>query len=119
MREAIANMLMEGEVPCEFDSDPNAGTVFVATRLMADARRLDEAQVTALGRALRVAAGAGARNIRHHVAGERRRGYWLPPLALARQHWERHLGRAMAWPDDVQTWAVEDVPMRGDDHNVF
>ena len=111
----VHNMLMGGEVPCEFESDSDDGTVFVAAHLLADARRLNEKDVTPLGKALRVAAGTGARNIRYQVAGERRRGYWLPPLKLARQYWEGHLGHPVAWPDDVPTWAVETEPMRGAD----
>ena len=78
-----------------------------ATQLLADARRLSERDHTGLGRAVRAVAGAGAKNTRHLVGGERRRGYWLPPLELARQNWERNLGRSVEWPSDVQTWALE------------
>jgi len=101
----VQNMLLEGEVPCEFTE--RTGTVFVATRLLADARRLSEQENTALGRAVRVVAGKGAKSIREKVAGVRHRGFWLPPLELARANWERHLGRNVVWPEDVTTWAVE------------
>ena len=118
----VQNMLREGEVPCDFASNARAGTVFVATQLLAGARRLGEADLRSLGDALRVLAGQGARSTREYLgSGNQRRqyrGFWLPPLALARQNWERHLGRSVAWPDDVATWAVEVVPMRSETDDV-
>ena len=33
------------------------------------------------------------------------RGQWLPPLELARQNWERFLGRRVDWPEGNPTWA--------------
>ncbi len=114
----LQNMLTLGEPPCDFVADARAGTVFVATQLLADARRLDERDQTRLGQALHVVAGQGARNTRQYLgAGYQRRryrGYWLPPLALARQNWERYLGRSVEWPEDVATWAVEAAPMRSE-----
>lgn len=114
----VHNMLREGEVPCDFLSDHQSGTVFVATQLLADARRLTEADLRALGEALRVLAGEGAKSARVYF-GEGRdrrqhRGFWLPLLETCRERWERHLGRSVAWPVDVSSWAVESVSRRED-----
>ncbi len=114
----VHNMLLHGEVPCDFASNSGAGTVFVPTQLLADARRIGDKDVTALGNALRLLAGEGAKSVRVYL-GEGRdkrqhRGFWLPPLELCRQRWVRHLGRPVAWPADVDSWAVEARPSPGE-----
>ena len=91
----------------------------MSTRLLADARRLGQKDERALGLAVGAVAGTGAKNVRERFANGRHRGYWLPPLELALQNWERYLGRTVAWPDDISTWAVEDVPMRADEPTPF
>lgn len=120
---AVDNMLRQGEPPCPFLADADAGTVFVATKLMIQAERLDADQVTALGRALGAVAGAGAKSVRATVFtgrySDQHRGKWLPPLELARQNWGRFLGYKIDdWPADVETWAVEAVAARGDDDEI-
>ena len=107
---AIQNMLREGEVPCEFEVDQKDGRIFVATTLLVKELRLDQRQITALGNLLRKVSGtkSGPR-VYVGVGAARRqyRGVWLPPLGLARQNWERHIDRAVKWPEDVATWAIE------------
>ncbi len=104
---AIHNMLCEGEVPCEHIMDSRG--VFIPTGLLAEAKRLDEHQVRALGIALRAVAGSGVKSERHSVGeGHSRRqyrGFWVPPLELARRNWQHHLEREVTWPEDVTTWA--------------
>ena len=100
----VHNMLREGEVPCKYADDPREGTVFVATRLLAEAVRFDTKQERALGDALRVLAGAGAKGVRHGIDQQQRRGFWLPPLDICRERWEQHLGWQVDWPEDVESW---------------
>ncbi|CAE7434370.1 unnamed protein product [Symbiodinium necroappetens] len=116
----VHNMLREGDLPCDFAPDTRNGAVFVPTRLLVRETRLKEEDEKALGDALRVLAGQGAKSVRVYL-GEGRdrrqhRGFWLPPLELCRQRWEQHLGRAVAWPADVASWAVDiGPPENGDD----
>jgi hypothetical protein len=120
---AVHNMLHQGDPPHELVTNRH-GCVFVATRLLADAARLDERQYTGLGRALQAAAGSGCKSTRSYIGdGYRRRqyrGFWLPPLDMARQHWQRHIGRTVSWPVDVTNWVVEVAQMEEDsDDNPF
>jgi hypothetical protein len=111
---AIQNILREGEVPCDYESRHKEGRIFVATSLLSAGLRLEQRQVTTLGNLLRIVSGTSG--IREYVgtgvARHQRRGYWLPPLELARQNWERHIGRAVKWPDGVTTWAIEAEKIR-------
>jgi hypothetical protein len=101
----IHNMLVTGEVPCDFLA--KTGHVFVATQLLADARRLDDRHVTRLGRLLRDLGLERRDSERHLVAGRRVRGYWLPPLDAARRRFVECLGFGVEWPEDVVSWAVD------------
>lgn len=108
----IHNMLRDGDVPGLHAVDETHGLVFVSTRALAEAGRLGIEHDKALGDALRVLAGAGAKGVRvtigsGHVA-QRSRGYWLPPLDECRRRWEAHLGRTVGWPEDVATWGVDE-----------
>ena len=118
----VQNMLHEGEVPCDFEMRRSDGRIFVATTLLANAKRLDERQYKALGLALRAVVGPGAESVRQYIdkgyARQQHRGFWLPPLELARQNWARYLGREVVWPEDVTTWAIETTPMKVDQENV-
>jgi hypothetical protein len=109
---AVHNMLLAGEVPCDFTHD--AGRVFVATRLLAQAEKLNQKEETALGDKLRVLAGSGTISERRYLgvgsARRQHRGFWLPPLAECRRRWEAHLRRSVEWPADVPTWALEERP---------
>jgi hypothetical protein len=107
----IHRMLEEGEPPCAFEASHRDGTVFVPTRLLVEAGRLDPHHEAALSDALRVLAGSGASSTRRYI-GEGRdrrqfRGFWLAPLEECRRRWEAHLRRKVRWPSGVTTWAVE------------
>ena len=108
----IHNMLREGDVPGLHAVDETRGLVFVSTRALADAGRMGTEHDKALGDALRVLAGAGAKGVRVTIgsghAAQRPRGFWLPPLDECRRRWEGHLGRTIEWPDDVATWGVDE-----------
>lgn len=114
---AIHNMLLAGDVQCDFANDGER--VFVPTRLLAEAERLSQMDETALGDKLRVLAGSGANSERKYLgAGATRRqhrGFWLPTLPECRQRWEAHLGRNVTWPKDVQTWALSERPNQEND----
>lgn len=107
----IHNMLRDGEPPSAFDQNMREGTVFVATRLLAAENRLGPEYERALGDALRVLAGEGAKSVREYIGeGHTRRqyrGYWLPPLEICRQRWEAHLGRKVTWPGNIPSWGLE------------
>lgn len=105
----VHNMLMEGEPGCDFRADARTGTVFIPTLLLADTRRLEQRDLRSLGDALRAVAGEQARTVRVLLGSGHQqrqyRGQWLPPLELARQNWERFLGRRVDWPEGNPTWA--------------
>lgn len=107
---AVHNMLHDGDAPCDFASEE--GKIFVPTRLLAEANRLDQKEETALGDILRAIAGNGANSERKYLgsgaARRQHRGFWLPALPVCRQRWEAHLGRAVEWPADVTNWALDE-----------
>jgi hypothetical protein len=109
---AVHNMLLAGEVPCDFHGDGER--VFVATRLLAEAERLGQTEETALGDKLRMLAGGRAANERRYLgvgsARRQHRGFWLPTLTECRRRWEEHLRRSVEWPADVSTWALSEPP---------
>lgn len=106
----VHQMLHDGELPEFFDVNKN-GDVFVATRLLAETRRLDPKDETALGNLVRILAGENAQSVRVYLGeGGRRkqyRGYWLPSLVDCRTHWEQFMSRTIEWPAHISTWGVE------------
>ena len=112
--KVVHNMLMQGEPSCDFIPNTQSGGLFVATRLLASETRLDAQHESSLAVALRALAGVGTRSARQRIGqGQNRRqyrGFWLPPLEECRRRWERYLERSVAWPEEVQTWALEAAP---------
>lgn len=104
----VHQMLHDGELPELFSADEKTDMVFVSTRLLAQGRRLEPKDETALGNLLRVIAGENAQNVRVYLGeGEFKRqyrGYWLPSLGVCRQRWADFLGRPIDWPEDVCDW---------------
>ncbi|MCB1783733.1 MAG: hypothetical protein KDI13_07015 [Alphaproteobacteria bacterium] len=116
----VHQMLHDGELPELFDANTNTGMVFVATRLLAESRRLEPKEETALGNAIRVLAGENAQNVRVYLGEDYQRrqyrGYWLPSLEVCRQRWAEFLGRPIDWPEDVVSWGIEQQrSLSGDD----
>ncbi|MFO1209590.1 MAG: DUF5906 domain-containing protein [Amaricoccus sp.] len=107
----VHRMLEQGEPPCVFDWNTRDGRVFIPTRLLVEATRLDTREETALNAAVGVLAGSGAKSVRRYLGTgyDRRqfRGFWVPPLVECRRRWEAHLGRPVKWPSGVTSWAVE------------
>jgi hypothetical protein len=82
------------------------GKVFVATRELLNAKRDLHVSETALGREL-AAIAVNKTSARVTVDGQQRRGFWLPPLRQARDHWSAAIGFDPPWPDDDGEWAGE------------
>ncbi|MFN3552473.1 MAG: primase-helicase family protein [Novosphingobium meiothermophilum] len=107
----VHNMLRDGDVPGLHATDDARGFVFVSTRALQEASRLGTEHEKALGDALRVLAGKGAKSCRiklgEGAARRDYRGFWLPPLDECRRRWEASLCREVEWPADVATWGLE------------
>jgi hypothetical protein len=105
---AVFNMLREGEPPCQFSVEGE--NIFVPTRFLAESARLSPKDEKSLGDALRVIAAKDENeqpcNVRRTIAGDQHRGFILPPLAQAREKWEKHKSRKVQWPEDVRDWAA-------------
>lgn len=118
----VHNMLREGEVPCPHSADGRRDMVFVPTDLLVRATGLRQNDRTALGAALAVIADNKAKPDRVYIGTghdrDQKRGKWLPSLAECRRRWEAHLGRDIAWPEDVTGWALDFRRHPGDEPDV-
>jgi hypothetical protein len=96
VNKVIYQMLATGNHPRSLVKNKE---VFIVTEDLAQQTGLTS---HALGRELRVIAGE---SIREFVDEQRRRGFWMPELNVARARWasENELG-GLTWPRDVAEW---------------
>lgn len=95
----VHEMLASGEAP---HIKVEGRSVFVPTMLLHE-RSHARCTLTALGRELaRAAEGGSTRECDPN--GRQHRGFWLPPLSVARMRWAECLGFPVVWPEDDGEW---------------
>lgn len=100
-QRVIYEMLSNGDAPA---IRTERGAVFVPTRAVFDLAGQRVSQ-QAIGHELRrVSTGESCRQTDN--AGQQQRGFWLPPLQIARERWATAIRVAVPWPTDDGEWTA-------------